>query len=646
MQGFLRVNKPIIFLAMIFLVASGPVYSKIKIIEPKNTNHLISGTDITIRWDGADDYNVNLYYSIDSGKVWNIIAREIKEDYYNWAVPVFKTGEMKLKIENKFVFPPKLIWDIQNAHNDEIRAVSISEDGKYILSGAYDGKVKIWDIEKREICDSLVLKKNVFDSKFFHNSDSVIIATDSAAVLWDRINNQVRFYQDGKIKRNASSIAAHPSENIFAISSYSGKSVPNDGSVGIYTMESGKLLKSFELSNKSNISTTIFSKGGDQIIFCGYNSEIAIYDWQNSSLKKVLKGHGNNGQSLLVWSIDISEDGLYICSGGTDQTVRFWNLYKAENFNTIAEHQHYVRSVKFHPADNVVLSASLDGYLRQWTFPEGEELFFALDHGGQIIDASYSIDGKYIVSGGRNKAVRLWDNYEIDIDTLSYIYSVRKPIRLIIPDIQATAGERITVPVLLENYSNMPLPEPGATIKFIIESPAMLLSFLDEKDVASYLDTLELTSEIFYRGDTIANFPAYALLYEPVKGEIRILDFELIGNDSYIAETVDGSIETDFDCQSVQYDIFSFQNSKLSINIKENPVKEMLNAEINLTDEGVCQISLYDLSGRLYKKLLNQKLSAKTHSFSWNINYMKTGAYFLNVVSGGNHINKLVFKTE
>ena len=61
------------------------------------------------------------------------------------------------------------IWDIKTAeclntlegHSSSINSITISPDGKYIVSGRSDGKIEIWDIKTGEKFIFLKENKNV-----------------------------------------------------------------------------------------------------------------------------------------------------------------------------------------------------------------------------------------------------------------------------------------------------------------------------------------------------------------------------------------------------------------------------------------------------------------------------------------------------
>jgi len=54
-------------------------------------------------------------------------------------------------------------------HVNKVSAITLSQDGKYIISGAYDNLIKIWDFHTGELLKTLDNKKKykteIFDVK-------------------------------------------------------------------------------------------------------------------------------------------------------------------------------------------------------------------------------------------------------------------------------------------------------------------------------------------------------------------------------------------------------------------------------------------------------------------------------------------------
>ncbi len=63
------------------------------------------------------------------------------------------------------------------------------------------------------------------------------------------------------------------------------------------------------------------------------NKKIIIY--------KTLRGHQNN-----VFTIVGCEDHKIFASGGSDKTIKLWNIYCSKQIRTISYHKHIVINIK------------------------------------------------------------------------------------------------------------------------------------------------------------------------------------------------------------------------------------------------------------------------------------------------------------
>ena len=143
----------------------------------------------------------------------------------------------------------------------------------------------------------------------------------------------------------------------------------------------------------------------------------------------------------------LTVDGRKVAAGSRDGTVHLWTLDPPGTRPlALAGHTGTVTGVAFGPDGSTVLSAGVDGVLRIWdaTSGEGEELLAGragairavacsratggvalagdrlvlrdsdgriqtlAGHEGGALCVAFSADGGYVVSGGRDEAVRVW----------------------------------------------------------------------------------------------------------------------------------------------------------------------------------------------------------------------------------------------
>ncbi|GFG06755.1 hypothetical protein IFM61392_04505 [Aspergillus lentulus] len=135
---------------------------------------------------------------------------------------------------------------------------------------------------------------------------------------------------------------------------------------------------------------------------------IKIWNWEFGQLERTLKGHvrpvsgldfgGQKGNTLLA-------------SCSSDTTIKLWDPNEDyANIRTLVGHDHSVSAVRFlTPTGNRLVSASRDGTIRIWDVSTGYCVKVIDSEGAWIRDVWPSFDGKWLVSGGRDKAATIWE---------------------------------------------------------------------------------------------------------------------------------------------------------------------------------------------------------------------------------------------
>jgi WD40 repeat protein len=190
--------------------------------SPNNEDTLYYDTQVKLSWENKKNQNVKLLFSIDRGKTWNLLGRDLSVNEILWNVPKFQSDKIMLRlvtIDNEDV---ELIRKIENAHSNEIRCLDISDDGKYLLSSSRDSKIKIWSLAKNEVVDSLTFftSENFFNAYFYNN---YIVATlDSTLLLWNRESGKAEVAKN-LINNAIRSCAVNQKEKVIAAGSFDGR---------------------------------------------------------------------------------------------------------------------------------------------------------------------------------------------------------------------------------------------------------------------------------------------------------------------------------------------------------------------------------------------------------------------------------------
>ena len=288
-----------------------------------------------------------------------------------------------------------------------------SPNGKYALSGSYDNVVAIWDLDAGKQIKTL--KAQVGNTP---GVTALSLSRDGRYLLTGTLGGGIVKLWDAKTWQEIRSLPGHSfTENMNEfVFSPDGKYAISGGAYHIkhWDVETGKELRNFTHASVGNQPRAIafspdrrfaFAKGLGYISLLDINTGERLWIYRANTGSRM----GRSGTELAkTGSVKYSPGGEYLLSG-EDTALKLRDAVSGQALRTfIDEGTGEILSVAFSPDGKYALSGSVDGNIRLWDIQTGVKLKKFIGHSDMITSVSFSPDGRHILSGG-DASVRLWD---------------------------------------------------------------------------------------------------------------------------------------------------------------------------------------------------------------------------------------------
>ena len=360
---------------------------------------------------------------------------------------------------------------VLSGHRDKIMNVYFSNNNDSIYSIAKDGAIFTWKLDKSK---NININETTHSYRVDHEEDieeelqdelqpnKVLIdaATTDTPIKRRRLQsnqNHSKKPSQGNwqletreflwdIHTSVSSSAFNKANNLLVVGF-------QEGVFAIYEMPGCINIHRLTASNNS-INTCCINTTGEWLALGSTQlGQLLVWEWKSESYVLKQQGHlyGMN-------TVDFSDDGMYMASGGDDAKVKLWNTASGFCFCTLTVHVAPVTGVRFigRGAGKAILSCSLDGSVRAhdllryrnfrtltsptpvqftslcadvsgevvcagamdpfqiyvWALQTGHLLDILSGHEGPIACLDFSSAGGLLVSGSWDGTMKIWDVYK------------------------------------------------------------------------------------------------------------------------------------------------------------------------------------------------------------------------------------------
>jgi len=259
---------------------------------------------------------------------------------------------------------------IQIGHQKEISSISPSADGNLLLTGSWDGTVKLWDAwsgrELRTYKDNTPPRKiRTFQSTGYKNWPAHDIVTHivfsptqdqflschlyGISRLWETSSG--RLVRTFKSKPSKVMGAAFTSDGQYVvIANFTGELI-------LWKVNTGKRVWTIQLDTKKIVSLCFATD--DNSFLAGYDDgSLFLHKIKNGNVIKRYSGHKD-----AVISCSFSADGKLVTSGSDDETAKVWDTDSGTLLKTFTEESSVV-SVRFSSRHNSLLVGCANGTIK------------------------------------------------------------------------------------------------------------------------------------------------------------------------------------------------------------------------------------------------------------------------------------------
>lgn len=282
------------------------------------------------------------------------------------------------------------VWDLKTksmgrvlqGHNDEVKSISLSSNGRILASVSWNGQLILWNMLTGEQIMSLEHKVVYKANEKFSLRNGVLWSV-SVSPDGSKVATAGQYRKDSSLYRPVSKMWS--------------------GTVRVWDARMGKSIKSLDWHDEP-VYCVVFSPNGRMLATASADKTIQLWDTDTYELVKTLTGHTGP-----VYSIAFSMNSKYLVSGGADKSVRIWDVHSGEAIKVLQGHDGPVLSVSFSPNGKIIASGSRDGTIRIWDAITGELIKLLVGHSNSVTTVSFSPGSELLATGSVDKTIRLWE---------------------------------------------------------------------------------------------------------------------------------------------------------------------------------------------------------------------------------------------
>ncbi len=374
---------------------------------------------------------------------------EARRDIARYSLPrtkrriAFQQSEAKISLRTHITFRKQIKehlqgFELQASQPVGERNVSmtrISPSGQLVATGNFGGSVVLFDVPNLAKMKTLRgHTSKISGLSWFPGSTLPAsgVSPDSVNLASGGAEGQINLWSLSEQDTPLSSLSGHSGRVARVEFHPSGKylaSASDDTSWRLWDVQTGTQLLLQE-GHSRGVYAVSFNTDGSLLASAGLDSIGRIWDLRTGRTIMILDGH-MDGHIKPIYALDWGSDGYRVLTGSDDGWIKCWDVRNVQKTGGVGAHTSSVSDVRwFKGLDDPLLgvppgldengvqrpkksgtffvSSGFDQKVNIYSADNWLPIQSLTGHTGPVSSVDVSQDGKWIVSGGHDKTVKLW----------------------------------------------------------------------------------------------------------------------------------------------------------------------------------------------------------------------------------------------
>ena len=361
-------------------------------------------------------------------------------------------------------------------------------------------------------------------------------------------------------------------------------SVGYDPCIKLWDVQTGQLLSTI-LGHNYEVKQILFSPDGTKLASAGIDNTVKIWDVASEQELRSLNVEHPNG----IYSLAFSNDGYFLTTAGLEMFIDKWDVNTGNRIDRIFDNNS-VYCLKFSPDNQTLAYAKSDGEIKILYIPV-QHVVLTINAGNSSIQSiDYSPDGTMIAAGGFEKELKIFSTN--------------------------TGAEVHKISDFARRVNDVNFSPDGKNVAFGTTDSTLRIFNISSGKVIRHL--IGHTTSI----EKVNYLPNSKKIVSNSRNEIKIWDVE----ENVLQEDQSDSV---FSLVITGTSVVENKRTSPILNVNNVPSTERVSIDLNLIEDGVSELKIYNSNGFLMEKMSFTTSGSRT--IELDTKNFSNGLYFITI---------------